>query len=139
MSSFHVGNKKISYLACSLKEFVATSDRKNMLLIETDEEGQHIETQDLARDLHRMNDRALIVRYDSSQEPAFKYSHTKACPMATAESMATFYQSLKCYLYQCAEGNLPDTALYRRLTKIKDSLANRIAAKSCEDLNITWS
>ena len=62
----------------------------------------------LAHAMFALNQEALYQRYGDPAEERFIYR--------LAPSLANLYQALKsvdCWLYQCAEGNVPESKLYQ--------------------------
>jgi hypothetical protein len=87
------------------------------------------------RELFAMNTRALRARYGDDavapksqvlhsfqwQEPEFVYNP------ALNQSAVTSYKALSCFLYQCGEGDEPDSGLYQAMEAISNSLAHSLA------------
>lgn len=48
------------------------------------------------------------------------------------------HRALSCLLYQCTEGTVPETAMYRDLVKIKNRAADRIAGRMADDMKLPW-
>lgn len=67
--------------------------------------------------LFDLNVQAVSERYDEIEEYVYHFQQT--VPPATVQA----YKSLKCWLYQCSEGNVPETALF----KLMDNIAKEIA------------
>ena len=85
----------------------------------------------LAEDMFKLNCDAVNQRYgegaaEGFRELNFKYRFTAGTSRAQA------YKALECWLYQCTEGNAPESPLYKVITKIADSLAHRIAMDTPE-------
>jgi hypothetical protein len=49
------------------------------------------------------------------------------------------YKSLQCYLYQCAEGNVLKTSLYKDLDKLSCDIADKIISDLPEYKNAEWA
>lgn len=82
----------------------------------------------LARDLWRMNAEALVQRYRDSMEDYEADIAAYSAPVPANDP----YQVLKstnCLLYQCAEGNVPETALYRELKAAAIALQEKLGGK----------
>lgn len=47
-------------------------------------------------------------------------------------------KSLKCYIYQCSEGNVPDSPIYKAIDKLIDNLAMFIACNQQEYEDAEW-
>ena len=89
-----------------------------------------------AEDLHRMNVSSLMQRYaDDYTEmlTPFKY-----IPRIIFDNNYQYHKSLSCFLYQCSEGNVPDTALFHTVEKIETELADTIVTKSSEWEEAKW-
>ena len=99
------------------------------------------DTAKVAEKLFNMNRDALIDKYGSSASymySPFKYNpnvpnETKLFRQAKAmddkncyAKLVPLYTSLKCYLYQCSEGNVMLTALYQEMTNMKHRLGDLI-------------
>ena len=87
--------------------------------------------------LSEMNCNALNQRYihgDKAEPEQFPkdYNHFEIARNyhdGAYEIPASYYQLLKsidCYLYQCSEGNVPESALYKAVQSIRNTLANWI-------------
>jgi hypothetical protein len=83
---------------------------------------------DLGSKLHGMNVSAVMQRYPGSTEDnlpgpidpgPYKYKPQMA-PMFRA------YERLGSYMYQCSEGNVPDTRLYEIMDGIYNHMAHRL-------------
>lgn len=65
-----------------------------------------------------MNCEAVNYRYPNANEwYDFRYQETDA------PSLVQLYKHLRCLLYQCSEGYVPDTDLYKELNAYADRLA----------------
>lgn len=74
--------------------------------------------------MHMLNVGAVRARYDDADEadmigPAYQYAHAPATPMQA-------YKSLGCWLYQCSEGNVPESLLHKALEEVYNRLAHEI-------------
>ena len=87
--------------------------------------------------LSEMNCNALNQRYihDDKAEPEQfpkDYNHFEVARNyrdGAFEIPISYYQlskSIDCYLYQCSEGNVPESALYKAIQSIRNTLANWI-------------
>jgi hypothetical protein len=66
----------------------------------------------LGREMFQLNSKAVDARYgtgEAATERALDYTYTRE----PADSLAQTAKSLRCWLYQCNEGDVPDTALYK--------------------------
>jgi hypothetical protein len=72
--------------------------------------------------LWRMNAEAVSQRYG---EPWDWAMYTPAPETSGAESLQVF-RDIACYLYQCAEGDVEETPLYRAMGDLQDYVAREI-------------
>jgi hypothetical protein len=123
-----------------LKEYgLAPIDDKGMriLMIETDEWPQT-----LAKKLLDLNIEAVHQRYgDTSIETmpgkvgqkledyAYRFNHS---------TLVQVYKSVQCLSYQCAEGNVPETQLYKFLEDLENTLAKEIVSALTEYNKAAW-
>jgi hypothetical protein len=72
--------------------------------------------------LYEMNADAVEARYHERQEvPVFRYSNR-----AHLASDVEAFKALRCLLYQCSEGNVPESELYRDAERAGHVLAEHI-------------
>jgi hypothetical protein len=87
--------------------------------------------------LYRLNAEAVRQRYDQSDPvPLFRSTQVEA-PRTRKERIACF-KALQCLIYQCSEGDVPDTPLYRQLETVRYVLAARIIADLPEYQAAGW-
>jgi hypothetical protein len=87
--------------------------------------------------LYRLNAEAVRQRYDQSEPvPLFRSTQVEA-PRTRKEWIACF-KALQCLSYQCSEGDVPDTPLYRELETVRYGLAARIIADLPEYQAAKW-
>lgn len=73
----------------------------------------------LARDLIALNAEALRQRYgDALSTNVFKHRFT----FDAAQGPMQAYKSLNCFIYQCSEGNVPETPFYKAIDAASDIL-----------------
>jgi hypothetical protein len=79
--------------------------------------------QKLGEALLNLNLEAYRQRYTASEDdlPLYKFKWELV-------SLPQALKSLRCLIYQCSEGNVPDTPLYKEL----DALSHRWALKLCD-------
>lgn len=74
----------------------------------------------LGQNLWAMNVQAVDQRYgENNPVSLYRYEY---CP---ADNIQVF-KSLRGYLYQCTEGDVPESALYKDLDRLADTLAREI-------------
>ena len=75
----------------------------------------------LAEQMYLLNVQAVDQRYSEQNEvSAFVYS-----PFYPSVRVAAF-KSLQCWLYQCTEGTVPETWLYKFMRELEEQLAIKI-------------
>ena len=139
MSSFIVNDKTInrilSFLAMwNFGENVKLKQKlKNLsLFIETNKD-----LQEFGQDLKKLNYEAVKQRYEKlSKEEVervdnFKFKDEK-CDIYQA------YQHLRCLTYQMAEGDIPETDLYKVMQEVELQLERSIALITIEKLSLEW-
>ena len=91
--------------------------------------------QNLGKAIKNLNCDAVAQRYNEKkdieavEEYTFKYEFT------------TLYQAfnhLRCLTYQCSEGNIPETKLYKLLEKLEQNLEYTIALENPEVKGAEW-
>ena len=88
----------------------------------------------LANDLFQMNVSAVKQRYSQdTQEYTYKF-HTTINVRPAVE----VYKAAQCLCYQCSEGNVPDTSLYKALDQFRSNLAEVIIANMPEYKSAYW-
>lgn len=95
--------------------------------------------------LRQMNIDALKDRYPDDYEEMIDYrGYKEGCDIWQPREMEVqswHYQLLKsldCYVYQCSEGNVQDTDLYKGMAKFKMVLAGFIARNQPEYKEAEW-
>lgn len=93
---------------------------------------------DLAHEMFKLNCNAVEQRYGEGQAKEFRdlnfeYRHEIHCDRIGV------YASLKCWLYQCTEGDVPDTSLlYSTMQRIKSEIADDIVSSLSAYQNAKW-
>jgi len=129
MSAFLVKNSTLSKLADALRKY----DR--------DLYEEYERNYDLAKDLYEMNVQALKERYEDPTDLIRPFEFTDEFWMDIENNQkdkAQFFMSLSCYLYQCCEGDVPKSELYKRLEDIEHKLAHEIAMEWAEKKSAEW-
>jgi hypothetical protein len=83
--------------------------------------GKTTEADKLARAMFDLNVRAVEDRYGEGEAKTFRALDFK--PDYAGGSRMQVLKSLRCWLYQCTEGDVPETPLYQ----IMDDYSNRLA------------
>jgi hypothetical protein len=117
MSAFVVDDKTINRIATFLHD---DYNNKTWTLHRLEEIG--ITTQEeLGKAMFDLNVNAVNQRYGDGQAATFRsldYQFTYELVLSTFQAV----KSLKCWLYQCSEGDVPETPLY----KIMDDYCNNV-------------
>lgn len=82
-----------------------------------------------------MNITAVNVRYPETPSKCQRYRFSENT--ATASSIQVL-KSLQCLLYQCAEGDTPETDLYKKMDSLASKIAMFIVTQSPEYQVATW-
>src|SRR5207248_8291538 len=86
----------------------------------------------LGNELYALNQRAVQLRYGDVQEvPAFRFLPSNCSPIQR-------YKSLCCLIYQCSEGDIPETPLYQRMRDRADAMAREIVSHLPEYDQAIW-
>jgi len=132
MSAFFVGNKSINKLATTIHLFFPEVVEK--LNVKT--------TQELAVLLYELNREALIQRYEDGEQMVdefeFKPEEYGYFNLQVDKDRAQFFMSISCFLYQCAEGNVPERVEYKVLEELERELAWKIARDWAEKQGARW-
>lgn len=120
MSAFLVTKKHIDYVVAAIMEIgVATGSV-------TEEEDKHGGFRDrLGQWLVDMNIRAVDYRY-SEKNAVPLYRNTYIGPSKTMAELVLRYKAIECLAYQCAEGDIPETPLYKQLIAAENTVASMI-------------
>ena len=85
--------------------------------------------------MEKMNAQALNARYG---DPILENVNAYPANAKRSENMAALYKSLKCYLYQCTEGEVPESELYKAIENISTTLAQYIISDLPEYELAAW-
>jgi hypothetical protein len=88
----------------------------------------------LANDLFQMNVNAVKQRYSGDTEE-YTYQFRTSINVRPAVEV---YKAAQCLCYQCSEGNVPDTSLYKALNQFCSDLAEVIIANMPEYQAAYW-
>jgi len=125
MSAFLVNNSTISKLADALRIF------------NTDLREKYSSNLKLAQDLYDLNVKAL--KYKDYKEIIGPFCFTSEIwALSTDKGLAQFYMSLRCFLYQCCEGKVPESKLYKELEKTEIMLSRKLAIEWAEEEGAIW-
>jgi len=133
MSAFIVSDDTMHTVVTALTEHIRRwrshnrAEFANMNLWETD----GVETK-IGGLLYAMNAQAVETRYSEAQEP-IEYSFAQRRTNAHAA-----YKAVQCLLYQCCEGEINGTPLYRELETFRHNLADQIVTETPEYNAAPW-
>ena len=85
----------------------------------------------LGADMLRLNCQAVDARYGEGESKSFRddLTYRFAHPYGPVTAVQA-YKSLTCWLYQCSEGDVPETELYKSMERVSDALAHHIVSES---------
>lgn len=134
MSAFLVSEKIISVIVTTLSEFLNDNhflqEKANVLGIDVI---SPFWQEKLADSLFELNCEALHQRYNDDEFPLFQFQQLKA------PSVIQVYKSLQCFLYQCSEGTVPETKLFKFMEEFSHQLAYQIVTTLPPYKNAEWS
>lgn len=88
----------------------------------------------LGQQLQSMNVAAVNARYPNDTSESEPYTYTSGMPVP----MVSLYKALRCYLYQCTEGDVPESDLFKSLTEWFDDIAHWIVQHSDNFEKAEW-
>ena len=94
------------------------------------------------RALYDMNRNALLARYGACETPYedFNNKNVDTREETRDEWQCRLFTVIRNYLYQCSEGNVPNTKLFKTLRELEDTLATKIAIETAKrDWGCVWS
>lgn len=84
-----------------------------------------------------LNFEAVNARYrETTPASAYEYKRHKSL------AFVTIYQAVKsldCFLYQCSEGNVPDTALFKMLDMVRNTWCRSIVTRTDQYDKAAWA
>ena len=135
MSAFVCNDKTINRIVANFKHF----NRSSALPYIPDEIGEFVDFSELGLAMYKMNINAVEQRYpdcvgnpnnlpgqidENGNHLPYHYRDEIPC------SPIQFYKSLKCFLYQCSEGDVEELPLFKTLDKYLDNLAHYLVGCS---------
>lgn len=84
-----------------------------------------------------LNKMGVESRYGKGEAKTFRPLNFVFEDVAPTRTVAA-YKALGCLLYQCSEGNVPDTKLFKRLEQAQDVLAHQIIYSLPDYQNAKW-
>jgi hypothetical protein len=137
VSAFIVSERTINYIVASISWVLRTEHRphlvKSLADIGIDTSADHWEEQ-LAKAMFVLNARAVAHRYTEPAATGFTYHW-----VPPLKNLYQLVKSIDCWLYQCAEGDVPENPLYQLFDKmIVPMLLRRIIYYSPEYDQAEW-
>ena len=85
--------------------------------------------------LYKLNLKAVIERYDKKHG----FELAKYIFNYRLEKIEQAYNSLRCFTYQCSEGNVPKTKLFKQMEELEMIVARMIADREADKIKAEWS
>lgn len=80
--------------------------------------------------LHNLNVEALHQRYgDDRSTYSYKHEDCRQSSHETKRLMVNTFHRLSCFLYQCSEGDVPDSTVYNSLRTLQNSIAYHLVSE----------
>jgi len=86
--------------------------------------------------LNSLNSLALKVRYNEEPSPGYKFCSIKYTEASSCKIQ--LLKSLQCLIYQCSEGSVIKTGLYKKLLEVKSDLQDLIIRDLPEYEKAVW-
>ena len=115
MSAFIVEDTTINRVV----NYLADDHNRGYTMRQLNEAGLLTDPANLGQAMAALNCEAVNERYDEHEAPSYTYGEG---PLMR-DGVHQVLKSLKCWIYQCSEGDVPETALY----KIMDDYAGQLA------------
>jgi hypothetical protein len=137
MSAFMVNSnvmaKVVTAILLNLDTFDGESTCRVKLLAAPTDEQKEAGTK-IGRKLFLMNRRALRARYGCSGDRLVEFLFEKWADATPVEQ----FRAIHCLLYQCSEGNVPNSPPYDELNRAAGELAQRIVQDLPEYEKASW-
>ena len=86
--------------------------------------------------LNSLNSLALKVRYNEEPAPGYKFCSIKYTEASSCKIQ--LLKSIQCLIYQCSEGSVVKTGLYKKLVEVKNDLMDLIIRDLPEYEQAVW-
>jgi hypothetical protein len=134
MVSTNVMAKVVTAILLNLDKFHGEGTCRRALLAAPTDAQKEAGTK-IGRKLFLMNRRALGARYEcSSRFPLPQFVFAKWVDATPVEQ----FKAMRCLLYQCCEGKIPNSQLYDELNRTAGELAQRIVQDLPEYEKASW-
>ena len=101
-----------------------------------DIDGSHKKFKVIFMALNSLNSLALKVRYNEEPAPGYKFCSIKYTKASSCKIQ--LLKSLQCLIYQCSEGSVVETGLYKKLIEVKNDLQDLIISDMPEYKKAVW-
>lgn len=101
-----------------------------------DIDGSHKKFKVIFMALNSLNSLALKVRYNEEPAPGYKFCEVKYSNASS--NPIQLLKSLNCLIYQCSEGAVVETGLYKKLLEVKADLSADIISDLPEYDQAVW-
>lgn len=131
MSAFIVEDKTINTIVTMLKnsEHVLDSSWYKRELKENGFDLDHLGGDEkLGQAMFKLNVQAITERYGEGEAEKFRKLDYKYS-LQPHYTVISAYKNLRCWLYQCTEGDVPKTPLFKLMHGIADSIADHIVSR----------
>ena len=91
----------------------------------------------LAHEMFQLNVDAVNQRYGPGEAEKFRpldFQYAVKMPPTPIQAL----KALQCLLYQCSEGDVPESPLYQMLREIESTIARAIVSRLPEYTNAAW-
>lgn len=93
---------------------------------------------ELGRAMRNLNIQGVSARYDEDKVAVLLGEDTYEYTSGFMTSRIEAYKSLQCWLYQCCEGNVPDSTLYKAFESVRANMAMHIVSRLPEYDKANW-
>lgn len=131
MSAFLVSEKTLYNCMKAI-----TKAKYSALYKDIEGEGSHKKMKIIFMALNSLNSLALKVRYNEPPAPGYKFCEVKYSNASS--NKIQLLKSLQCLIYQCSEGEVVKTGLYKKLVEVQNQLQDLIISDMPEYKQAVW-
>lgn len=128
-----------------MSSFICSNDTINKVLAAMflDQWPTDLQRYQMGKRLAEMNDNAYAYRYKvNSGSAAFSDKHhflsMHDVQMGNGKVLIPIIKSMECYLYQCSEGNIPESSLYKEVKAKLNELREAYIQSTQEYKSAPW-
>lgn len=125
MSAFIVENKTINEIVTAIKNDA----------FENDKYFSKYSREELHNELLEMNKSVIRERYGDRYDTSFTVDYHY---QEERSAMIQLYKSLSCYLYQCSEGIVPHSRIFKEIERFHAGIADSILYRLPEFKDAEW-